>query len=66
MRYRCLIYDEDERLDAGLRRLFTDLAVAIAEEPTGDEATTPRGRESADGLGVATRRNGAAPTSRMW
>jgi len=65
MRYRCLIYDENRRLDTGLRRLFGALEVTLAEEPDREPAPPHGGEPRDETCGAACGRSGP-PASRMW
>jgi len=68
MRYRCLIIDEEERLDASLRDLFARFAATAppdpgraAGEPAGEDATPAR-----RGIKLGPWRAAPWPAPRMW
>ena len=63
MRYRCFIYDEEDRLDAGLRRLFADFP-RRADEASRAQTAAPDD-ERADGR-AGTPCRGPSPAPQMW
>lgn len=68
MRYRCLIIDEEERLDASLRELFAGFAAAASTPPDAGRTACAPGREDVDRRAIkrAPWRAAPSPAPRMW
>lgn len=65
MRYRCLIIDEEERLDARLRELFAVFAANAPLEP-GRHACEPEHVDAGRRAKRAPWRAAPWPAPRMW
>ncbi len=65
MRYRCLIIDEEERLDAGLLELFADFVANAPLEP-GRDACEPGHVDAGCGAKRAPWRAATWSAPRMW